>query len=884
MTRPPIWKRYRELLSERPRDGTVDQASFHRQMRQREARLAGRPGDDAAPETRERFGDVVALASELNATHGARAEFFTDLKSDVRFALRSLRRAPAFASAAITTIAVAVAANTVIFSFVNALLIEPLPYANADRLVSVDGPITHSIGEALALRERASADIDGLAAYRHLSMTLGSDDAVVIDGNSVTANLVDVVGARPSRGRWFDASSELPGNNRQIVISDGLWRRRYGSDPSIIGRKLLVDGEPYTTIGVMPPAFRFPTAADQFWVPLIVDKANLGELWAASTSGFVARIRRGVSLDRARADIAIVVPGMRRLNPLWDPGANYGKQMELVPLQRRLVGTARGPLLLLFACVGVVLLIACVNVSNLLLSRAAARQRELSVRAALGGGRLRLVRQLLVESVVLAALGGVLALALAWIGMQAGSGVLPDEVTRLGMIRIDVGVLAFTALLTLASGIAFGLLPALRATASVSASSGFSSARGATVGIPHQRLSTTLVVGEIALAVMLAITAGLLVRSFSRLRELTPGFPIENLATARLSPPPAAYTDRGRVDALYDGVLDRARAVPGVRDAAMVRSLPLGGPVYGMATRIQGQFEDVRSGAIPYVDHSLTVTPTFFATMNIPISRGRGFTGDDRDGAPLVAVVSQSVAKHFWPNSDAIGKRIGYPFPSEWITIVGIVPDVKLDSLRDTARMAIYLPFAQRVVDVRSKPPQDMYIVARTAADPAMLGHAVREIVASIDHSVVVGEVRTMNEVVSKSIAKPRFTMTLVAGFALTAVLLGMIGIYGVMSYLVSQRTREMGVRVALGAAPADIYRLVIGRCALLAAVGAAIGIIAASFAAHSLTSFLFGVAVLDPATFIAVPLCFVLTAVVASYAPARRATAIDAVTALRAD
>jgi putative ABC transport system permease protein len=890
MRRDPIWKRYRDLLRPRPAEDVSDEVRFHLEMSEREARRAGRSPEQAAADARERFGDVAAVVSELNAIGGARvtrhtrAEFFADLKHDVRFALRSLRRAPAFASAGIATVAVAVAANTVIFSFVNALLIEPLPYANADRLVSVEGPIVHSIGEGLALAERATSSIDAVAQYRHRSVTLSDEDAVRVDGNSVTANLLDVVGAKPARGRWFAESSELPGNGNEIVISDGLWQQRYGRDPDIIGRKLLVDGEPYAVIGVMPPAFRFPTTADQFWVPLTVDRANLPAMWAISTSGFVARLRRGVPLERARTDVAKVVPGMRRLNPMWDPGPDYGKEMKLEPLQRRLVGAARGPLLLLFGCVGIVLLIACVNVSNLLLSRAAARQRELSIRAALGGGRMRLVRQLLVESLVVAALGGVLAVGLAWLGMQASSAVLPDEVARLGVIRINVGVLAFTAVLTLATGVTFGLLPALRATAPGHSSSGLASARGASAGAAPQRLSALLVVGEISLAVMVAITAGLLVRSFARLRDLTPGFQTTQLAAGRLSPPPASYSDRERVEVLYAGVLDRLRALPGVQDAAMVHNMPLGGAVYGMAARIEGQFEDAKSGFIPYIDHSLVVTPTFFATIGLPIMRGRGFAVADRNDAPPVAIISQSMAKHFWPSSDAIGQRIGYPFPSPWITIVGIVPDVKLDSLRDTSRMAVYLPFAQRVVNVRSGAAQDMYVVARTAGDPAALAQSIRGIIASLDRTVAVSEVRTMNEVVSHSIAKPRFTMTLVAGFAVTAVLLGMIGIYGVMSYVVSQRTREMGVRVALGATTNDIYRLVLGRGARLAAVGAGFGVAGAAIAAQSLASFLYGVAPIDPATFVAVPLMFIVIALAASYAPARRATAVDAVQALRSD
>jgi putative ABC transport system permease protein len=455
--------------------------------------------------------------------------------------------------------------------------------------------------------------------------------------------------------------------------------------------------------------------------------------------------------------------------------------------------------------------------------------------------------------------------------------VLPASVARTADVHLNVSVLLFTGALAMLTGIAFGLLPALRAASSGGSAGAAHFGRGSAGGRSHDRLADVLVAAEVALAVMLAIGAGLLTRSFDRLRDLSPGFRTEGVLSARISPPVAAYGTPPRVTAFYDAVLERVSATPGVTGVGLVDALPIAGPVYGIGIRVQGQFED-GSQLLPAADGIQSVTPGYLGAMGVPVLRGRGITDDDRADAPPVAVVSQSMARRFWPNDDPIGKRIGMPYPSPWIAIVGVVPDVRLDSLRDTTAVAMFVPFAQRTRFARP----EMSIVIRSNTDPAAVARRLREVVSSIDRSVPVTSVRTMTEVLARSVERPRFTMVLVGGFALAALLLGATGIYGVMSYVVSQRSREMGVRAALGATSGDIVRLVVGRGATVAAAGAVVGCLFALAGTRALGSLLYGVSPTDPVTFISVAVIFVMIAIVACLAPARRATRADPAQTLR--
>jgi predicted permease len=537
------------------------------------------------------------------------------------------------------------------------------------------------------------------------------------------------------------------------------------------------------------------------------------------------------------------------------------------------------------ACVIVVLLVACVNIANLMLARVTAREREFAVRAALGGGRGRLIRQLLTESLVTAAVGGMLGVLIALGGVRWGVNALPASMVRTTEIGVDAAVLLFTAGLTVLTGIALGLLPALRGASAGGSAVAVRAGRGSLAGKPHQRLSAILVATEVALAVVLAIVAGLLTRSFDQLRNLSPGFRTERVVSARISPPAASYGGAGaagaanmaRASAFYQMVIERMAAVPGVSAVGVVDRLPISAPVFGMGVRIQGQFED-GTQLLPMANHVQSITPGYLRALGIPIVRGRSIDDGDRAEAPPVALVSHSFAHRFWPNDDPLGKRIGYPFPSPWITVVGVVPDVKLDSLRDTSAVAVLLPYAQRGWFT----PPEMFIVIRTNGEPASVGRQLSEVVHSIDRTVPVTSVRAMTDVLAQSVERPRFTMSLVALFALSTLLLGATGIFGVMSYLVSQRAPEMGVRVALGATSRDIFRLIVGRGAALAMAGAAAGCIVAIGTTRLLASLLYGVSPTDPLTFGATIVLFVGVSIVASAGPARRAMRTDPVEILR--
>ena len=877
----PIWQRYRDLLRRRPADDVQDELRFHVDMRIDEAKRAGLAEPEARAAALERFGrytDVEAEVLDIDRARERRrlrTEWFGDLRQDVSFAIRSLTHAPSFAIAAIATLTIAIGANTVIFSLVNALLLQPLPYAAPHELVSLWGSST---GELLQLREHLRSE-SAIAAYQGTSANL--DDGATaerLDGAVVSANVFALLRSAPRIGRTFAADEGDRGKTDVIILGHGLWQRRFAGDSNVIGRRVMMDGTPTTVIGVMPSTFAFPTSTTDFWKPLLIDRTDVVSLWAGVSSHFIARLRPGTTVDAARRELQQVAPTLRHANTMWDPGAEYGKNANVRALQDSMLGTTRPVLLLLLGCVALVLVIACVNVANLLLARASARERELAVRAALGGGRGRLIRQLLTESVVLASIGGALGVMFAAGGIRWLVAALPSGVPRTTEIALSGPTLAFTLAVTILTGMAFGLLPALRATSGRGSANAVRAGRsGRSVG--HQRVSSTLIIGEVALAVLLAIGAELLVRSFSEMRRLDPGFRADHLVTARMTPAPARYADLAPANALYAAVLSRAAALPGVESVAGVSSLPIARPVYGAALRIEGQFEDIKHG-LPVEDHAQVVSSAYFATMRIPMIRGRAFTDDDRAGTQPVAIVSQSMARRFWPAGDAIGRRVGYPWASPWMTIVGIVADVRSDSLRDTSATSVYFPLLQRTKNNRP----ELTLVLRTSTDPDAAGRALRAVVADVDRSVPLSELRTMDDVIAQSLAKPRFVTTLVSAFAAVALLLGAVGIYGVMSYLVSQRVHEMGIRMALGATAGTVLTMVVRRAAGLAGAGAVIGVATAFVAERPLRTLLFGVSVSDPVTYLSVPALFIIVALVASFVPALRATRVSPVSVLRAD
>ena len=882
----PRRRRYRRFLRfvrPNPRAEVDDELAFHLDMRTERNIALGMSADDARREAEQRFGDVTpvrdALVDHDSKRHQQteRSELLSDLIHDVRFGARSLLRAPGFTLAAALTLALGIGANAAIFSVVDALLLRPLPYVRPQELVSLG---SGSAGEYLALRERLRT-VGQLAAWVEQTHPLDDGhEALRAEGAAMTTNMLSMLGVTPAMGRDFTDQDAVIGNNAVVIISHGLWQRRFGGATDVVGRRVKIEGIPYAVVGVMPASFNFPNKNTEYWQPYAFEVRNPGLIWAVSGKRFIGRLARGATLAQAQHEVRTVWPSLRRLNPLWDPGEDYRSEATVTALQDNIVGAARPLALMLFGSVLLVLIIACVNVANLLLARATVRERELAVRVALGGGRARLVRQLVTESVLLALCGAVLGIIIGAAAIRALVAALPAGVPRADEIALSLPVLAYTALLSVGTGLLFGIVPAWRATApgtSVRSVVGFG--RRATAGPPHAGTSAVLVAGEIALAVMLAVSSILLVRSFAATRSTSTGFDAENVVAARITPPIATFSQPDQLTAFYSALLDRTRAVPGVRSAAAVDKLPMAQSVWGLALRVEHQFEDGRH-ALPDIGHHQAVTPDYFATMGIPLQQGRAFTEADRADAPPVAIISRSVARRFWPSGNAIGKRIGYPFDSPWMTIVGVVPDTKQDSLRDTLSTSMYTPWRQR----SRMTGAEMWLVVRTSTDPTSVTTSIRRIVAETDRTVAVSDVRTMNAVVDRSLSTTRFTTLLVASFATLALMLGTVGIYGVMSYLVGQRTKEMGIRVALGASRNQVMRLIVGRAVRLAAVGGAAGLVAALAATRALRRWLYGVSPTDPATLAIVALLFLVVAVVASSAPALRATRVDPSRSLRED
>lgn len=880
-----IWRRYRDILRRRPADDVSEELRFHLAMRVAEAHDAGLSGPDARAAALERFGSYETVEAELLRIDHARdrrqrrMEWLHDIRQDAQFAVRFLVHAPSFAVAAIATLAIAIGANTAIYSVVHALLLAPLPYAEAGQLVSIWG---RESAELLALREQLRS-VSGIAAYGERGAVFDNGGyAEHLNGADVSGNFFTLLGSRPLLGRTFRAEESDPGRTNIVMLSEALWHRRFGSDSTVIGRRILLDGVSTTVVGVMPNTFAFPSAGVAFWKPFEIDRSNLLMLWVGAGHDFVARLRPGVSLQAARGELKRVAVGLRRANTVWDPGPDYGKDATITPLRDSLVGSARPGLLVLSGCAALVLLIACVNVANLLLARASSRERELAVRAALGGGRGRLVRQLLVESVVLAMLGATFGVALAAMGVRALVSAFPPGIPRVSEISVNGAVFGFTAGLTILAGLAFGILPAFRATRA-SATGGIARMGRTGYGAGHQRISAILVAGEVALAVMVLVGAELLGRSLEDIQNLDPGFRTAHIATAQITPPPAAYKDAAQTDAFYATVFSRVSALPGVESVGATSALPLAKPIYGAGIRIEGQFEDVKH-VLPMATHFQVVTPGYMRTLGIPITRGRDFTEADRPTSLPVALVSESMARRFWPTSDPIGKRIGYPYPSPWLTVVGVVGDAKADSLRDTSAVAVYVPYLQRMEGEWLRSAAQLTLVARTTGDPLVIGRQLRALVSDVDKRVPVSNVQTMSEVVSRSVARPRFLALLVGGFALVALVLGAVGIYGVMSYVVGQRAKEMGVRSALGATRGDIVAMILLRAAAVAGIGSVIGVAAALLSARGLRGLLFGVSTTDPVTYVIASLLFAAIAIVASLGPAWRATRVDLVRLLRGD
>jgi predicted permease len=806
----------------------------------------------------------------------------TGFMQDVRFGLRQLRKSFGFASVAAFTIALGIGANTAIFSLVSGILLRPLPYPHPAELVSVTG--TYPKGAFNAMREQVRTMEVAAYAEGHEYNLTHVGDPVRLTGTPVSSEFFSVLGARPELGRTFVSGEDARGNDRYVILSHNLWEQRFAANPNVVGRSIELEGTSRQIVGVMPANFQFPSPKSEVWVPLHNDPSNQVEYWAGDFMPVLGRLRPGTTLTQATAEVRPFQSRVFGLFP-WTMPKAWNADVSVVELRSGMVGNVRTRLLLLLGAVGLVLLIACANVANLMLSRAATREKEMGIRSALGAAPRRIARQLLTESVLLALIGALLGFALAGTGLSALKAALPADTPRLQDVHLDWRVLIFTGALAILTGLAFGLAPALQSSKAALSEALNSAGRGASVAV-SRGLRGSLATAEVALSVMLVIAAGLLIRSFWALSHVDPGFRADRIVTARITPNQSFCSDVQRCVTFYRDVVNQMRSSPGVSAAALVNTLPLGGRVSKRSLDIEGFVgSNDEKSPLFWLD---VVTPHYFRLMGIPMLSGRAFSSADESGNAAVAIIAASSAQRFWPGQNALGKHVRFSREEEWRTVVGVINDVRAYDLQHNTpefmRGTIYVPYGPKATLEGGRVPAEMTIVVQTGADEGQVSAMLHRTVAGLSAEVPVTEVKTMRTVISEAVATPASTTFLFSSFAGVALILGIVGIYGVLSFLVSKRRKEIGLRMALGARRSDILLLVMKEGATFAVVGIALGVVGAAFLAKLLASQLYGVSPMDTITYSCVAALVSLVTMAACYVPARRAMQVDPLIALRND
>ena len=878
----PRWRRYLRFWRADPAADVNDELRFHLESRVAENLAAGMSPDDARRAAAERFGDVHAVERSLASltrereTVDRRLAWRQVIGQDVRYALRQLARNPAFTAVAVLTLALGIGANTAIFSAVYSVLLRPLPYAHADRLVDLregtgqgDWGMNVTMGNYDVWRAR-SPQFTALAGYTYGSYTLtGLGAPQRLLATVATADYWHALYIPPVVGRYFTAAEDQPGAPNVVVLSDALWSTTFASDPHIVGKTITLNGDPYTVVGVAPASYALTNTAPELWVPLALTPAQRAEHTDHELT-VVGLVRDGVEIpDAVRALSAV----QRELAHDYPKGGTDGS-IVAHSLRESVVGAVRPMMLVLFGAVGLVLVIACGNVMNLLLARAAVRRKEVAIRSALGAGRRRLVVQLLTESILLAAFGGAAGVAVAAVGLRALLRVSPAGVPRLFDAALNAPVLVFAAAVALTCGIVFGMWPALRATSLDLQQTLREGSRDAG-SVVKRSMRTVLVTAEVALALVLLVGAGLLVRSAIALQRVPPGFDPHGLLVASVTLPAARYPTDSSVAAGFERINEAVQAVPGVSAVALVSRIPIG--TFGMdcSTWRDGTNTNDYTGSV--VANARGATGNYFSTMRTPLMRGRTFDIADAAGAPPVAVINQSLASRLFGDTDPIGRRITQCAggPPSWHTIVGVVSDMRAGGLNEPPPNEVYYPVAQ----MRQS---SLYLVVRAAVLPSSLTAAIRRAVAGVDPELAVSGASTMDEVIARSMATPHFTTTLLVLLGLTGLALAAVGIYGIIAYFVSQRAHEIGVRMALGASRRGVSLMVLRQGLVLAGAGVAIGLVASAAATRALAGMVYGVSTRDPVTFLGVAGVLLVVAALASLVPAHRATRLDPLEALR--
>ena len=873
MTREPAWRRYARLWGPDVRADIEDELHFHIETRAAEHVAQGVPPDEARERARTEFGDLESARRQCRAIdeqrlrRGRRAARSAGWRSDLRLAWRAMHRRPAFAAVVILTLALGLGTNTAIFAVVHGVLLRPLPYAMPEQLVSLWPDHFISTAEQLFLQEhmRSAAAVESYSPGWSLTLT-GVDEPTQLAGSRVSSGFFNALGVRPALGRAFTPEDARLSSNDVAILSHSLWRTRFGADSSIVGRRIILDGTPHTVVGVMPERFWFHANDVPLWLPFAVDPASPFHREASALG--IARLQPGAEPAQAAAEMRALVGPMRETFAFE---ADYGRDVDVIPLRDALVGRARTPLLVLFGAVLCIVLIAVANVGNLLLVRTAERRREVAVRSALGAGRGRIVRQLIVESVALATVAGALAVVIGIVGIRLLSALLPPDLPRVHEIAVSPMVLAVSAALTLAIGVLIGLVPAMAAVHvdPEGALRARTDDRGAVGG---RRLRAGLVIVEVGLAFTLMAGAGLMVRTLWSLSRVDPGFRPARAITLMVSP---SGNTVARRQYMHD-VMDRLRAMPGIAAVGATHHPPLSGFSWNTELVVDGRPQP--PGSVPPRASWRIATDDYFRAMEIPLREGRSFAAQDHAEAPRAVIVNERLARQLWPGESAVGRRLqaGFATMQEMATVVGVVGDVRHDGLTSEPPAELYVSMRQRMAG-------PMHLVVRGEAE-APSPAAVRDVVQNIDPNVPIVGLRTMNALVAASVSQQRLVMTLLLVLGALGLALGAIGVYGVVSYTVGQRTHEIGVRMALGADWHSVARLILGGVVRIALAGVAIGVTATLLLSGALRSLVYGVTVTDPATYAALGVALILIVLLAGWLPARRATRVDPAVVLRAD